>query len=228
MIGRGLVVDLDDILVYGKTREEHNRRLRATLQRLREQKLFAQKTKCEFLVETVEYLGHIADAAGIRVDPAKVQAVEQWPTPATVRELQSFLGLANYYRKFVLNFAQQAAPLTELLHVNQEWRWASAQEQAFSQLKKALTEAPLLRYPDYTKPFLVTADASDLAVGAVLQQEGDKGRHPTAYFLRKLKGAELNWRPPVRRKRWRRSWLLKSGVVIRRGLNSYWKQTTIP
>lgn len=112
----------------------------------------------QILVETVEYLGHVVNAASIRVDPAKVLVVQQWPAPTNVRELQAFLGLANYYRKFVPHFARQAAPLTDLLQHERSWQWTEREEQAFGIMKKLLTTAPVLSYPDYEKPFIVTAD----------------------------------------------------------------------
>lgn len=115
LINRGLVVYLDDILIFSKTREEHLALLRRTLQRLRDQQLYVQISKCEFMSQRLEYLGHITDKHGIQVDPSKVRAIQQWPQPAGVKDLQSFLGLANYYRKFIKGFAHIAAPLTDLL-----------------------------------------------------------------------------------------------------------------
>lgn len=193
LINAGLVVYLHDILVYSSTETEHLQRLRQTFQRLRENQLYAQLPKCEFLSTRLEYLGHIIDGDGIRVDPAKVQAIREWPQPATVKELQSFLGIANCYRKFIAGFARIATPLTNLLQQQVPWQWGTQQEEAFQQLKTALSSAPVLAYPDFAKQFIVTTDASDTAVGAVLQQEGIHGRQPVAFFSRKLKGAELNW-----------------------------------
>lgn len=135
LIGQGVVVYLNDILVYGRTEEEHLEWLRSTLQKLREHKLYAQKAKHKFFVERVEYLGHIVDARGIIVDPAKVQVLQQWPMPVSARDLQSFLGLANYYRKFVPKFAQRAGPLTDLLQQQRTWEWTEQQEAAFQDLK---------------------------------------------------------------------------------------------
>lgn len=115
----------DDILVYGRSEQEHLQQLTLTLQRLRENQLFAQRLKCEFAVQRIEYLGHIIDHRGIQVDPVKIQAVRDWSQPQTLHDLQSFLGLANYYRKFIPSFAPQAAPLTDLLQQNTTWTWGS-------------------------------------------------------------------------------------------------------
>lgn len=193
LIGRGLVIYVDDILIYSRTEAEHIDKLRRALQKLPENSLSAQLPKCEFMATRLEYLGHVIDDSGIRVDPAKVQAISEWGQPASVKELQSFLGLANYYRKFIAQFAAIATPLTNVLQQDKRWQWGPEQQMAFDTLKSKLIEAPVLKYPDYSRPFIVTADASDTAVGAVLHQEHDGVRHPIAFFSRKLKGAELNW-----------------------------------
>lgn len=192
MIDAGLVVHIDDVLVYSRTETEHLQRLRQTLQRLRENHLYAQLPKCEFMATRLEYLGHVIDGNGIQVDPSKIQVIRDWPQPTCVKELQSFLGIANYYRKFIAGLAGIVTPLTDLLRQPVSWTWESPQEEAFCRLKEALSAAPVLTYPDFTKQF-VTTDASDTAVGAVLQQEGEHGRQPVAFFSRKLKGAELSW-----------------------------------
>lgn len=119
--------------------------------------------------------------------------VQSWPVPSSVKEVQSFLGLASYYRRSVQKFSEVAASLTRLLQKTVAWEWTTEQQRAFETLKQALSSTPVLVYPDMTKQFTLTADASDLAVGAVLQQDHGEGLQPVAYFSRKLKGPELNW-----------------------------------
>jgi hypothetical protein len=187
-----VVVYLDDILVYNKTPEEHLQHLESVLQALSDNKLYANFEKCAFNNPEVEYLGHVVSAEGIKPDPKKVQAVLQWPQPANKKELRSFLGLTQYFRKFIQGYSKIAAPLNALLKDNVDWRqpgvWTRECTAAFHTLKQHLTEAPVLAVPDFTKPFEVVCDASIVAVGAVLLQEG----RPVAYESRKLTGAEYN------------------------------------
>lgn len=127
------------------------------------------------------------------MDPKKVKVIQEWPVPKQVSDIQSFLGLASYYWKFEQGFAKIAAPLTLLLQQAKSWVWTAREQESFDTLKEVLISAPILAYPDPALPFVVAADASDLAVGAVLQQDQGKRLQPIAYFSRKLKGAELNW-----------------------------------
>src|SRR5262249_53936870 len=145
--------------------------LRLTLELLRKNQLYAKKKKCEFAKTQVEFLGHIVSEQGLLVDPHKVDAIRTWPPPANVHELRSFLGLANYYRKFIKDFSRIAAPLTNLLAKDIAYEWAEAPQNAFAALKTALTSAPILGIPRPDKPFVVTTDASDVALGAVLSQD---------------------------------------------------------
>ena len=127
------------------------------------------------------------------MDPKKTEAVENWPTPQSVHELRFFLGLANYYRKFVKDFAKITRPMTKLLHKDETFKWTSDQEEAFQTLKKKLVTAPVLRTPDFDLEFIVTTDASDYAIGQVLSQDDGHGSRPVAYESRKLTPAELNY-----------------------------------
>lgn len=115
IMGESVLVYLDDILVFSKTPEEHETHLRCVLERLAKHQLFAKRSKCEFGLRQVEFLGHLVGGDGIRVDPAKVAAIREWPTPACVKDIQSFLGLANYYNRFVKDFAAVSAPMANLL-----------------------------------------------------------------------------------------------------------------
>jgi len=140
--------------------------------------LFVKRTKCCFGVDAVAYLGHTISAAGVAMDPAKVQAIHEWPRPRSARAVRGFLGLAGYYRKFVHNYGSIAAPLTALL--KDGFTWSTTAEASFSNLKTAITTAPILALPDFARPFVVECDASTYGFGAVLLQDG----HPIAFFSR--------------------------------------------
>jgi len=131
--------------------------------------LFAKRSKCFFGELSVGYLGHIISAAGVAMDPAKIEAVEAWPRPMTTRALRGFLGLTGYYRKFIAGYGGVAAPLTTLLK-REAFSWTPAAEEAFLSLKRALTSAPLLQLPDFDKRFIVDRDASGAGFGAILHQ----------------------------------------------------------
>ncbi|CAI5467973.1 unnamed protein product [Closterium sp. Yama58-4] len=192
-LGSFVVVYLDDILVFSKTKEEHVQHLQKVFEVLRREQLYAKQSKCEFFLPDVEFLGHVVSASGIRTDPKKIAAVQDWLAPTSVKELQSFLGFANYYRRFVQEYASIASPLTDLLRKGVEYVWGPAQQQAFEQMKQSLTSSPTLSYPDPTRPYVVVTDASDQAIGAVLLQDQGRGLQPIAYESRKLRGAELNY-----------------------------------
>jgi hypothetical protein len=178
-----LVVYLDDLLVYSRTREEHIGHLRRVFERLRQSKLYAKLVKCAFFRTELAYLGHIVGRDGLRVDPNKIKVVEEWPTPTSVHDVRRFLGLANYFRKFIQGYSNLAAPLTALTSSSALWTWGDKEQQSFEGIKHALTRAPVLALPDPTKHFTVTCDASDFGVGAVLTQEG----RAIAFYSKKLK-----------------------------------------
>lgn len=184
-----VVVYLDDIVIYSSGLEQHVEHLRRVLQRLREHRLYVKREKCEFARTEVHFLGHIVGHGAIRMDSAKVRAIQDWPTPATVSELRSFLGLANYYRRFIKGYSTIASPLTDLLKKEQRWSWSSTCEEAFDKLKTALATEPVLQLPRFEDPFEVHTDASDRALGGVLVQAG----HPVAYESRKFKDAETRY-----------------------------------
>src|SRR5579863_2145274 len=188
-----VIVYLDDILIYSRTQKEHLGHIRKVLDILRRHKLYAKIKKCDFITEKVEYTGHYITPNGIMVDPRKIEAVQQWPTPKNVPEVQTFLGLANYYRKFVEKFSAIASPLTTLLYKDKDFEWTEEQQKAFEILKEKLTTALVLAIPDSAKPFTITTDASDYAIGAVLSQDLGKSDQPIAYELRKMTTAELNY-----------------------------------
>ncbi|WVZ89468.1 LOW QUALITY PROTEIN: hypothetical protein U9M48_035871 [Paspalum notatum var. saurae] len=184
-----VVVFIDDILIYSKSKEEHKEHLRIVLARLREHKLYAKFSKCAFWLKEVSFLGHILSEKGVAVDPSKVKDVLNWKQPETVTEIQSFLGLAGYYRRFIKDFSKTAKPMTSLTKKNAKYVWSSNCEEAFQTLKKLLTSAPVLAQPDVTKPFDVYCDASGSGLGCVLMQEG----RVIAYASRQLRKHEANY-----------------------------------
>ncbi|WVZ75840.1 hypothetical protein U9M48_023864 [Paspalum notatum var. saurae] len=167
-----VVVFIDDILIYSKTEEEHEEHLRLVLQKLREHKLYAKLSKCEFWLDQVPFLGHIVSKGGIMVDPSKISSVMDWKVPEVVKEVRGFLGLAGYYRRFIESFSKIVKPMTSLLEKGFPFIWTKERQTAFDKLKKRLTTAPVLTLPDLTKSFTVYCDASKEGLGCVLMQEG--------------------------------------------------------
>ena len=189
-----VVVYLDDILVYSKTKEEHVKHVRMVLEALRQADLRVKPEKSQFHRQEIEFLGYIITDHGIRMDQAKVQAVLDWPTPKSVKDVQSFLGLANFYRKFIREYSRIAAPLTDLTKKDQEFQWNPEAQRAFEELKRRFSTEPVLMMFDPTREIMIETDASDLALGAVLNQPDDQGKlHPVAFHSRKFSGPELNY-----------------------------------
>ena len=188
-----VIVFLDDILVYSKTETDHAKHVRLVLDRLREHKLYAKLSKCEFFKQSIDFLGHVISHAGLDMEPTKVKAVQDWPAPKSVTELRSFLGLAGYYRKFVRHFSHICSPLTELLHKDTSWTWTQQHQTAFDNLKRAVSTAPTLALPDETLPFVIRTDASGFAVGGELLQNQGHGLQPIAYMSKKMLPAEKNY-----------------------------------
>jgi transposase InsO family protein len=195
ILDRFVIVYLDDILIFSKTRQEHLADLEAVLKILQEHHLYANLSKCEFARQEVQYLGHIVNAHGILPDPAKIKAIRDWPIPAYTCELLSFLGLANFYRRFVKSYSHRSAALTDLTSKNRPFEWTEAQQRAFQDIKNALTTAPTLALPNDKGTFIVKTDASDKALGAVLKQVDPESHetHPIAFESEKLHDAELNY-----------------------------------
>ncbi|KAK3536465.1 hypothetical protein QTP86_013153 [Hemibagrus guttatus] len=196
LLGKGVIAYIDDILVYSSSMEEHVRMVREVLGRLQQHHLYAKLEKCEFHRSTVTFLGYVISRHGVEMDVVKVQAVTEWPAPNSVRELQRFLGFANFYRRFIRNYSSVAGPLTSLLRGKpKKLTWTDPARSAFQQLKNCFTTAPILRHPDPDLPFVVEVDASSSGLGAVLsQRHGEPGKlHPCAFYSRKLTSAEVNY-----------------------------------
>jgi len=184
-----VVVFIDDILIYSKSEKEHEEHLRIVLGILREKKLFAKLSKCEFWLSEVKFLGHVISQEGVAVDPSKVEAVLAWERPSTVSEIRSFLGLAGYYRRFIQGFSQIAYPLTRLTRKGKSFEWDNNCERSFQELKHRLTSAPVLIIPDPQYVFITYTDASKKGLGCVLMQQG----RVVAYASRQLKPHEENY-----------------------------------
>ncbi|KAL2232526.1 UNVERIFIED_CONTAM: Retrovirus-related Pol polyprotein from transposon [Sesamum indicum] len=143
---------------------EHEDHLRQVLTRLREHELYVKVLKCSFARESISFLGHIVEREIIRMDPKKVQAIEEWRLPSDAHNLRSFLGLANYYRRFVKGYSAIARPLTDLMKKTETWNWTPQWQVAFDDLKRAMVTDPMLALPDMSKPFLMETDALDFAL----------------------------------------------------------------
>ncbi|GBG74428.1 hypothetical protein CBR_g18840 [Chara braunii] len=181
-----VVVYLDDILVFSKTLQEHQGHLRQVLEKLREASFKINAKKCEWAKTQVLYLGHVLDGDGIKPEDSKIAAIRDWSTPRTLTELRSFLGLANYYRKFVRNFSTIAAPLRRLLKKEAIWQWDKNCMSALKRLKRALIEYPILKVVDPSLPFVVTTDASQYGIGAVLQHDDRNGYRPVEFMSARM------------------------------------------
>jgi hypothetical protein len=161
--------------------------------RFRESNLKLKPEKCEFLRKEVSYLGHVISENGVLPDETKTKVIYEFPSPQTVKQLRSFLGLMSYYRRFIQGFSKLAAPLHKLLKKDAIYEWTDEQERAFRSLKSKLTSPPILRYPDYSRRFILTTDASNEGLGAVLSQ-GEIGKDlPVAFASRSLNKAERNY-----------------------------------
>lgn len=193
LTGTRCFVFLDDIVIYANSLTEHDTKLREVFGRIRRYNLKLQPGKCDFLRKEVSYLGHVITAEGVRPDSEKVKVIENFPRPESAKQLKTFLGMAGYYRRFIPNFSRLAAPLYLLLKKDVHFTWGNDQEDTFQKLKEKLTAKPILQYPDFSREFILTTDASNEGVGAILSQ-GQIGKDlPIAYASRRLNQAERNY-----------------------------------
>ena len=191
--GVELFIYMDDIVVYATSIEEHTMKMRKLFRRLKTAGLTLQPEKCLFLRKEVTYLGHVISEKGVKPDPKKIEAVMKFPRLKNAKNIKQFLGLVGYYRRFIPDFSKIAKPLTNLLKKGAPFIWGYNQEEAFEKLKQILCTEPLLRYPDFNEPFILTTDASDYALGAILSQ-GKIGKDPPiAYASRTLNDAEIKY-----------------------------------
>jgi hypothetical protein len=190
-----IVVYLDDILVYSKTYKEHVQYVRLILTALRDSDLRIKAEKMEFYKQEVKFLRYIVSREGLKMDSKKIEAITSWPKPTTVKEVQSFLGFANFYRQFIKDYSKIATPLTNLTKKDQAFEWNLEAEQAFQELKTSFSTKPILVIFDPKKLVTVETDASDKAIGVCLSQPDDKAKlRPVAYLSRKIALAELNYK----------------------------------
>ncbi|GJR26489.1 putative reverse transcriptase domain-containing protein [Tanacetum coccineum] len=184
-----VIVFIDDILIYSKDKKEHEEHLKAILELLKKEELYAKFSKCEFWIPKVQFLGHVIDCQGIHVDPAKIESIKDWASPKTPTEIRQFLGLAGYYRRFIEGFSKIAKPMTKLTQKKVAFEWGDKQEAAFQTLKNKLCSAPILALPQGAENFIVYCDASHKGLGAVLMQN----EKVIAYASRQLKIHEKNY-----------------------------------
>ncbi|KAF8749064.1 hypothetical protein RHS01_10384 [Rhizoctonia solani] len=189
-----VIIYLDDILIYSKDDASHTQHVHEVLRRLLENQLFCKASKCTFHVTSVEYLGIIVSDKGFSLDKLKIQAVQEWPTPTKVKEVQLFLGFANFLRCFVANFSHIARPLHNLVKKDTPWKWDTREQEAFQRLKNAITNALVLCHADPSKPYFLETDASSAALGSILSQQQEDGQlHPLGFLSESFKGAEKNY-----------------------------------
>jgi transposase InsO family protein len=196
LITQGVVsIYLDDILIFTADLEEHRRISRLVLERMREHKLYLRPEKCEIEKTRIEYLGVIISHNHVEMDPVKIAGVAQWPVPKNKKEVQSFLGFTNFYRRFIADFSIHARALFDLTKKDANFAWGVREEEAFVKLKQSITSSPILVMPDHDRLYRVEADGSGVATGAVLSQlspEDDKW-HPVAFLSKSLSPVERNY-----------------------------------
>ena len=195
LIDEGVViVYMDDILIFTKTLEQHRSIVKRVLQVLQNNNLYLKPEKCIFEVRKIEFLGLILSENQVEMDPVKIEGVRNWPVPRSVKELQSFLGFVNFYRRFIEGFSHIAKPLYGLTKKAADWKWTDLQQCAFEALKAKVTMAPVLVQPDVARPFRLETDASEFATGAVLSQLCEDGRwRPVGFMSKSLQEAERNY-----------------------------------
>lgn len=191
--GSKVFIYLDDVVIYGRNLVEHNDKLREVFTCLRKHNLKLNPEKCQFLKKELYYLGHMITQNGVKPDPNKIAVIKAYPIPRTAKEIKSFMGLIGYYRRFIRDFSKISQPLTNLLKKDIPFIWSPFCDEAFVTLKTCIIEPPILKYPDFTKEFTITCDASDIAIGSVLSQTHISGDMPVAFASRVLNKAEKSY-----------------------------------
>jgi len=166
-----VVAFIDDVIIGTESEEGHNELVAEVIKRLEENNLYVKLEKCKWKVREVGFLGVVIREEGIRIEKEKVKGILDWPTPKYVKDVQKFLGLANYYCRFIESFASIARPLHNMVRKDQKWDWTEKQEKAFRELKERFTKEPVLAVPDLDKKMRMEVDASDYAIGGVLFME---------------------------------------------------------
>ena len=189
-----VMIYLDDILIYSNNMSKHHRHVKEVLKRLHKAGLYAKAEKCEFHSESVEYLGYILSPSGLTMSDDKIKIIQDWPEPKKVKDIQSFLGFTNFYRRFIFNYSDIVIPLTRLTRKNIPWKFDSSCQDAFNSLKKAFTSAPILTHWIPDAQLIVETDASDYALAAILSVVNEDNEvHPVAFHSRTFTAAELNY-----------------------------------
>jgi len=189
-----VVIYLDDILIYSNNMSEHHRHVKEVLKCLCKAGLYAKAEKCEFHSESVEYLGYILSPSGLTMSDDKIKIIQDWPEPKKVKDIQSFLGFANFYRQFIFNYSDIVIPLTRLTRKDIPWKFNSSCQDAFNSLKKAFTSAPILTHWIPNAQLIVETNALDYALAAILSVVNEDNEvHPVAFHSRTFTAAELNY-----------------------------------
>ena len=195
MLDVGVIVYIDDILIYSNTEEEHTRLVSEVLVRLEQHGLAASIDKCVFHTQKVDFLGYVVSDQGISMAQDKVETILKWASPRNVKDVQTFIGFANFYRRFIDGFSKICKPITDTTKESngKNFVWSAACEEAFSKLRQRFTEAPILRHFDPSLETQLETDASDFAIGAILSQQFLSRWHPCAFHSRKMAAAEINY-----------------------------------
>ena len=188
-----LLIYLDDIIVFSKDLDTHLERLGEVFNRLAQAGLKLKPSKCTLFNKRVQYLGHVVSDQGVETDESKVQTVRDWPVPRHKSDVRAFLGTCGYYRRFISNYSEISRPLTQLSSTHAQFHWDDSCQHAFETLKQCLMSAPILAYPDYTLPFVLDTDASDVGCGAVLSQSQNKQERVIAYYSKMFSSEEANY-----------------------------------
>nr|GFC00165.1 putative reverse transcriptase domain-containing protein [Tanacetum cinerariifolium] len=184
-----MIVFIDDMLIYSKDEKEHEEHIKAILELLKKEELYAKFSKCEFWFPKIQFFGHVIDKQCIHVDPAKIESLKDWASPKSPTKIRQFLGLAGYYRRFIEGFSKIAKPMTKLTQKKVKFEWGDKQEEMFQLLKQKLCSAPILALPEGSEDFIVYCDASNKGLGAVLMQR----EKVISYASRQLKNHEKNY-----------------------------------
>jgi len=188
------VAYLEDILIFSQNLEDHRKHVRTILKRVKETGLTLKASKCEFHTKEIEYLGYVISPQGLRMDEEKIWTIKEWKEPTNIKGIQSFLGFATFYRRFIQDYSRITTPLTRLTRKEVDWEWGDEQQTAFETLKTAMVTEPILQHFDPERPVTIETQASDYAIGAICAQPDDNGTlHPVAYYSRKLKDPEHNY-----------------------------------
>ena len=186
---------MDDIFIYSKHLREHHQVVQEVLKRLEHYNLYLKLEKCKFEKDSMEYLGMIICPGEVQMDPGKVTAVKDWPTPTTLKEVQAFIGFTNFYRRFTKDFSTMACPLHDLTKKDVPWHWSQEQQEAFNMIKKQFCEEPILKVYNPVLLTHVECDASGFATGGILSQKHDNGLwHPVAYHSQSMRKEECNYK----------------------------------